>query len=224
MSSREDTRLADFSAIPDPAAGKVPREAPAVAPPTEPSLTRAARRTRGWIAFGAAVGWILILLMKFGARADLMTASVVAQITIWLVIACAGLALALRPDARGLPRGVRIVQGTILAASVGFTVLVIVLTPANTKHVSGAYVCLIVATAMMLGPLFFAAIVLGRSFLSAPGWRGAALGAIAGLAAATGIQAHCPIEAMDHVLLTHGLPILLGAVIGGLWGRTLGRV
>jgi hypothetical protein len=49
------------------------------------------------------------------------------------------------------------------------------------------------------------------------------IGAIAGLAGAVGVHAHCPLAAMAHVLVAHGLPIVLGAAVGAVAAALGGR-
>jgi hypothetical protein len=75
-----------------------------------------------------------------------------------------------------------------------------------------------------LVPLALAALSLRRSFLSAPAWRGAAVGAACGLVGAFGIHAHCHYTAAAHVLGAHGLPVLACALLGAAAGALGGRV
>jgi hypothetical protein len=77
---------------------------------------------------------------------------------------------------------------------------------------------------MALGPLVAAALLLRRSFLAAAGWRGAAVGALAGLAGTLGVHAHCPCATVGHLLAAHGPSIAVGAVLGGVFGLARGRV
>jgi hypothetical protein len=76
---------------------------------------------------------------------------------------------------------------------------------------------------MTLGPLIAAALYFRASFLSVPAWRGAAVGALAGLAGSVGIHAHCPKQALLHLLAAHGTAILAGAAAGAGLGTIGGR-
>ena len=86
-----------------------------------------------------------------------------------------------------------------------------------------ARTCLGISTLMTVGPLAAAAVLLRRSFLSAPGWRGAAVGGLSGLLGSAGIHAHCPCQTLGHLLAAHGAAIALGAVAGATLGRLGGR-
>ena len=72
---------------------------------------------------------------------------------------------------------------------------------------------------MTAGPLLAAGVGLDRAFISAPGWRGATVGALAGLAGAIGLHAHCGVPVFGHLLFGHAPVILVGALIGALLGR-----
>jgi hypothetical protein len=73
------------------------------------------------------------------------------------------------------------------------------------------------------GPIAVAALLLRRSFLSAPVWRGAAVGAVCGLTASVLIHAHCAAPGASHVLVAHGFPAVCGALVGALLGALGGR-
>ena len=95
--------------------------------------------------------------------------------------------------------------------------------PSGEPGWAAASACLGVATLMALGPLAAAALIFTRAFPSASLWRGATVGALAGLSGAIGIHAHCPYQSWSHLLLAHGPVLAVGAILGGLFGRTLGR-
>jgi hypothetical protein len=79
--------------------------------------------------------------------------------------------------------------------------------------------CLGVGSLMAAGPLVAAAIGLEHAFVTAPGWRGAAVGALAGLAGAIGLHAHCAVPVFGHLLFGHAPVIVVGAVVGAVVGR-----
>jgi len=223
MTAQGPTSTRDFAAIPDPAAEVTLRSRPPAQAPTEPAATRADRRLRGALALAASIGWIAAIVARLGLRADFMAADVLIEIGAWTIVGVAGLFVALRPSAGGLPRSLRAVQVVLLGVLLVFAVLAAALAgpPADSLQ---AAPCLALGALMAAGPMVLTAIFLQRSFISSPGWRGAAIGAICGLAGSVGIHAHCPRVAMSHVLLTHGLPILLGSIAGAVWSRARGRI
>jgi hypothetical protein len=227
-----------FADIPDPAgidaarAGAAPglRDAagvvPAMAAPSEPSPTRgqaARRRTIALVIGGAgAVG----LALTLGLRADLVTPEVLAQIGLWSLAVPASLLIALRPRAGGFPPGVsavRIGLVSLLGLFIGLALM-----PVDGAHVPLAprtvRFCLSFGALAGLPALAGAGIVLRRAFLNAPVLRGTLVGAVCGLAGSVSIHAHCPVVTSSHVLLAHGLPIVVFGALGAIFGAFRGRV
>ena len=69
-----------------------------------------------------------------------------------------------------------------------------------------------------------AAVVLRHAFLNAPVLRGALVGAACGLVGAISIHSHCPVVSASHVLVAHGLPIVVFGALGAIFGAFRGRV
>ncbi|WP_437586749.1 NrsF family protein [Sorangium sp. So ce1000] len=212
--------------IPDPAAHVAARTPPArVEAPTEPSPTRPARERRVVGAILAGLAWILLVTWVEGFRDDLGSPRVAFPLVLWAALSGLGLPLALLPRARGLPAGLRALQALVAAVPIGFLGAAIVTSraadpPAPLElHLR----CGAVALGMAVVPLALAALVLRGSFLSAPAWRGAAIGALCGLGAAIGIQTHCPLDELVHVTFAHGVPIAAGALFGAAAGALRGR-
>ncbi|WP_437275795.1 NrsF family protein [Sorangium sp. So ce375] len=212
--------------IPDPAAHLAARPPPAVVEaPTEPSPTRPARERRVVGAILAGLAWILLRTWVEGFRDDLGSPRVALPLVLWAALSGLGLLVVFVPRARGLPAGVRALQALVAAVPLGFLAAAVVTTraadpPAPLEvHLE----CSAVALSMALVPLALAALLLRRSFLSAPAWRGAAMGALCGLAAAIGIHAHCSLDELVHVSFAHGLPIAAGALLGAAAGALRGR-
>ncbi|APR80368.1 Hypothetical protein A7982_05715 [Minicystis rosea] len=212
--------------IPDPAAHVARLPVPPATPPTDPSPTRDDRRRLEVIAVAASCLWLGAALCICGVRADIGAPRVIAPLVVWTLTVMIGLVVLLRPWHRGLPAPVRAVQHAIWIVPAVYVGLVIAVgdgasgAPFGRGTVPG---CFGLAHLMAVGPLLGAAILLRRSFLSASAWRGAAVGSLAGLAGSLGVHAHCSVPALDHVLLAHGPAILVGAVLGGILGRTRGR-
>jgi hypothetical protein len=146
-------------------------------------------------------------------------------IAVWLAGGAANRGVVLRPRARGLPAGVRAVQHAVWIVPAAYVAGVALVAVPEAEPLTWASIksCLAVSALISVGPLAAAALFLRRSFLSAPGWRGAAVGALAGLAGSAGIHAHCACQSLGHLLAAHGAAIALGAVAGATLGRLGGR-
>lgn len=228
MAVPDPLSLDGLDRIPDPAAGLlVDGVVPPTPVPTAPSPTRAVRRRRALLAGALGMAWLGAAVVRLGVRSDIGAPSVAAPLVAWALTLAAGLALLSRPGVRGLPVGVRVVQHAlwivpaiyVLAAALSAAAA----GPSGEPGWGAVRTCLGVASLMALGPLAAAALIFARAFPSASPWRGAAVGALAGLAGAMGIHAHCTYQVWDHLLLAHGPVIAVGALLGALFGRTLGR-
>jgi hypothetical protein len=211
--------------IPDPAERIARRPAPEAAPPAERSPTRRERSLLSAIALVLSAIWLVAGAAELGLRQDLGAPAIGAPLALLMLLAGAALALTVRPRHRGLPAGLRALRAAVLALPAAFVALVLIGARWDEPAPPGSTApCLLIAGGLSLVPIALAALVLQRSFLSAPAWRGAAVGAICGLAGAIVIQAHCPYTAAAHVVLAHGLPILGGAALGAAAGTLGGRV
>lgn len=211
--------------VPDPAARVAKAPTPAAVLPSEPSPTRADRRLRARATVAFVAVWIAAAVVVAGVRPDLGTPGVVMPILAWLAGGALILGLVLRPRARGLPVGVRVVQHAVWVVPAAYVAGVFLVAVPEGESLTWASMrtCLALSTAMALGPVIGAALFLRRSFLSAPGWRGAAVGALAGLGGSIGVHAHCPCQSLGHLLAAHGAAIGLGAVAGAALGHLGGR-
>ncbi|WP_437675249.1 NrsF family protein [Sorangium sp. So ce131] len=222
----EHELLEGLEDIPDPAAhlaGRAPP--PLTAAPAEPSLTRPARERRVASAILVGLAWVLLLTWIAGFRADIGSPRVAIPLALWALLSSLGLLLALTPRARGLPAGVRALQALVAAVPAGFLAAAVATSGLANGPLSLMMhlKCSAIGLGMALPPLALAAFVLRRSFLSAPAWRGAAIGALCGLGAVIGIQAHCSYDDVVHVAFAHGLPIAAGALLGAAGGALRGR-
>jgi hypothetical protein len=218
-----------FGDIPDPAEGRArgSQNARTVPAPTEPSLTRAARRR--WAVFAAlvAVAWVLTITLRSGVRGDIGASDVGLKGVAWAFLACGGLAFALVPGKKGLPRGIRLLQVLVVALPVFYAIIACASSKAAFLAALGDSAilpCLGLSIVLALGPLLLAGVVFSRTFLSAAGWHGAALGSSVALLGSIGVHAHCPVDAALHVIIGHGVPIAVGALFGAIFGALRGRV
>jgi hypothetical protein len=228
MATHDPISLDAMGEIPDPVAGAPTYDAgpvPAASPPAERSPTRAERRARARVVVAFAALWMGAALAVFGLRSDAPSPGVMAPILAWALSGAAVLLLVLRPRARGLPAGVRVVQHALWVVPVAYAIGVAVFAGPGDGPLTwdGVRGCMIISTLIAVGPLAAAAVLLRGSFLSAPGWRGAAVGALAGLAGSIGIHAHCPAQGLSHLLAGHGTVIAAGAALGAALGRIGGR-
>lgn len=211
--------------IPDPAAPIAARPAPPAEAPSEPSATRPQRARQGAVALAAALAWVCGMIAHYGLRQDLRDPPIVVALSLLAVFAAGAVWLILRPGARGLPLRVRGVQAAAIAIPLGFAALALLGSHTGVAPPPDhAWTCVSAGGAMTFGPLVLAAVMLRRSFLTAPAWRGAAAGALCSLLGAVGIHACCLYTAADHVLLEHALPILGGALLGAAAGAVKGRI
>lgn len=226
MSARDPASSDAFNEIPDPAADLSPPPEPAASAPTSSSWTRSERRRRSLVVIALSIGWVVAVLIKLGVRPDLGALNVTTPILLWVVVAMVSLVAALRPRHGGLPPASPVVQ--IIAASV--PVLFVASALYASRHAEDAPFtlensagCIAWAGIAAAGPFALAGFLFERTFLSAPAWRGAAIGVVCGLCAAASIHTHCPMTASAHVVLAHGFPIAAGGLLGALFGALRGR-
>lgn len=224
--ANEPMSLEGMEDIPDPAAFLAARPPPLEAKaPAERSATRPQRERGRALAVAASLTWTAGSLALWGLRPDLRTPAVVIPLAAWTLLAAGALRIALRPRTRGLPWAPWAVQAALIAVPTGFALSALVGADLREPLLEGSTLpCALAGAQIALVPLALAALTLRRSFLSAPAWRGAAVGAACGLIGAFGIHAHCAYAAGAHVLVAHGLPILLCALLGAAAGALGGRV
>jgi hypothetical protein len=227
MAAPDPFSLEDFGSIPDPARGVASRPTPPLPPPGAPSPTRAERRRRTRVAAGFGVAWLVFVVWRLGLRANIADAGLLASLGVWALVSAGGLALLLRPNARGLPPSLRVVQIVLLALAALYVAGVLARAAAAPEvpiHWTNALGCLSCAHLLAAGPFVVAALLFRRTFLSFPAWRGAVVGAACGLGGAIGIHAHCAVETAAHVLVAHGLVIVIAAALGAALGARQGRL
>lgn len=214
--------------IPDPAADTAARTAPVPVVPSLPSLTRAERRRRAGLYGVLSLVWVGACVWYGEPRADMVKPGAIAPIALWSLASALALALALFPRRRGLPPGIRAIQLVLAGVPILFVLPVLIVSagvPPGSLGLHGdiGSGCLAFTTLMGLGPLFFASLALQGSFPSVPIIRGAAVGVLCGLFGAIGMHAVCPCALRSHLLIGHGVPILLLGLLGGAFGALRGR-
>lgn len=222
MTTGELDRFAD---IPDPLRGAAPRPPPLPELPSEPSPTRDQRARRGWLALAVSAVWLVLFALLLGPRPDLARTEILLRLAAWTLALPLGLFVALRPRSNGWPLGITALRLGLVALVAVFVGLALLPAEGSQAPLSFTTVrgCLLVTLLFGLPPLAVAALVLRGAFLNAPALRGAVVGAVCGLAGAAGIHSHCVVVTDSHVLLAHGLPIVLFAAIGAFLGIRRGR-
>ncbi len=197
--------------------------------PAAPSPTRARTRALRAIALAAAllcdVAWLLFHETR-GNLAQQGAWSVALGIAI--PFGAAGLALA--AAVRRGPRGLGAPAGRIAALAVGAPILFAAATllaappesgdPLFWRHAVG---CMTVTALLTLGPLALGLWAFRHGFAAAAGWRTAAIGVAAGALAAATMSLHCPITTAGHVILGHGLVMIVAGLAGALLAPALAR-
>jgi len=223
--------LERFGDIPDPLA---PIAAPAASSDVPsalreqvgamPSPTRAQVQSRRLAAAALAVVWAAAMAGVLGVRPD-AAALPGSYLLFWCVapalLAFAGMIVLSRAGRSGLGLTLGVVAALAVASPGALALLALGLpTPpaavAGPGFVRGLVVCLDMTLVGALPPLVLAVAVLRRAFPSAAGWRGALVGATAGLLSATAMNVHCPLVDPMHMLLGHALPIALAAGLGAV--------
>lgn len=185
-----------------------------------PDRLQMQRRRRNALVLSG--GWLLSHLAVFGLRQDLRQLSstyLLAQVGLPFALASASLYVATRPGRLGLGLSWAVVATLAVLGPVSFWVAG-VLTPvpyattADNQPWLGALVCSDIMLAWMSAPLFAAAFALRGAFAAAAVWRSALVGASVGLLSGVTINLHCSNVHPFHLAVGHGVPVVLGCIIG----------
>jgi hypothetical protein len=141
-----------------------------------------------------------------------------------LPLAAAGVALTatVRRGASGLGGGVVEVVALVCAPPLLFAGGTFLVAPADATE--GAFVahatrCIVATAVLAAGPLALGLLALRRSFVAAAAWRSAALGVACGGFAAATMSVSCPDSGAVHVVVAHGLMMLVAGAAGALASR-----
>jgi hypothetical protein len=226
----DDFDLLRLDEIRDPLAGvgDVPlpplRSRPLARPRTRSQLA-AQRLAALGMALAYQVAWLAILKWR-GDLHSTRQAALFLEVSVPLFAAAVALGAAVTPGRHGLgmPKG-RLAMLTLLAPVV-FALVTLVGAPADMDvepFFWHALRCFGFTLLFAAGPLALVAWAYRHAFVAAPGWRVAALGiASGGLAAAT-MSMVCSVGNAGHVLVGHGGMILVGGLVGALFGPRFGR-
>lgn len=187
-------------------------------PPLESSPTRTQVQRSRWMALALALVSQGVMLAAMGPRADLSEVTLVlllAAILLPALAALAALQIATHTGPLGLGQSPRKLSLLLLAPTLLFSVSALV--PAGSHSPISFWKstaeCILGTMMFALMPLGLALFAFRRSFLSAAPLRTAAIGLACGALAAAAIELRCSIAGWQHVLLGHGVALL---VCGGL--------
>lgn len=190
-----------------------------------PAPTRAqAARARLWLFAGGVAGAVAIFLIQGGVRVTDRPPSLVAWTSLGTAIFC-GVGMYFLFTRRGRSALRRPWAWLLLAAvlaTVGFVVFKYGISAAyghaNVWPDRAGFKCLRVGILTGALPLFAALASWRHTDPLTPVATGAAFGAGAGLGSAVLVDLWCPVAYVPHLLLGHVLPIVVLALLGGVFG------
>jgi hypothetical protein len=235
MNQRSEPDLSQLGAIGDPFADaasappRVPLEPPRVPGGDKASPTRARVRMVRWIAFVAALVFEVPCVVLSHHRRD-MTALPLPEFAVGLLLPLAAAAVALLAATRRGPRGLGMPARAIITLAVAAPALFYLVTMAGAPAAGAdpdfwlhAAKCAYTTAFLTVGPLLLGLWAFRRSFAAAAAWRTAALGVAAGCLAATAMSIACPMAGAAHVILGHGLMMLVAGFAGALLAPAISR-
>jgi hypothetical protein len=221
-------RLGD---IPDPLQGRVESAPRRAALPADPSPTRGVVRWRRWAALSLSFAWVAGNLAAYGVRSDLSILPlgyVALEVAAPFALALVALVGAVHSGRFGLGTDRRIVSALTLTGPAAFAVLAIAgpaIYPEAFRNgaLDGCLGCFKAALLWAAVPLALAGLTLRRAFVTGAGWRAALVGTSCGLLAGGTINLFCPNADPLHVIVGHGIPMLVTSVVGAVsmarWAR-----
>jgi hypothetical protein len=215
---------ARFSEIPDPS--PLQEAAPPLLrlPELLPSPERSRVRKHRLAALTCSVAWLFTHLVFYGIRTDfhgLPVLYVAAQILLPFGVAVASLFVALSYGKLGLGARIGLVSGLAVLGPLAFCLVafgapVPYVADSDASSLRGNLVCFDITVAWAAVPLLCAGLTLPGAFASGVRWRSALVGAAIGLFAGATMNLHCPNVAPLHVLMGHGLPVIVATILGAV--------
>jgi hypothetical protein len=231
MSDFDLDRLAD---VPDPLAGLDDAPMPPLRAMGAPSPTRSHVASVRTAAFLAAllyeVAWIAIMNKRDDLR-TLAPLTLFMEVSIPVGAAVLALVAATATGSRGLGESkARLATLSLLAPAVfvAATVLLATMMPTGEEDTGSFWLhclrCFGWTSLYAAGPFVLAGWAFQRSFVVAPSWRTAALAIACGASGAATMVFVCSVGTPAHVLIGHGGPMFVGAIVGALVGRRFGQI
>jgi hypothetical protein len=210
--------------IPDPLTDAP--SAPAVVAhlrPAESSPVRGQIRRRRSAALAIGAVWLCAHLAAYGVRQDMHRLSaryIAAQMLLPALLAALSLLLAVAPGKLGLGLGASLLAAFAVLGPLSFWLFAAGMPVPYPTDTGGAFslsslVCLDLTLLWETAPLLLAGMALRRGFPTSTRWRGALVGGALGLACGAAINLHCPNPNAAHLVVGHGIPIVVAALVGG---------
>lgn len=222
MSSPTDPELAALlGEIPDPTP-PASHASPLRLPSLSDTPTRSVVKRRRALALIGGVSWIGAHLAVYGIRTDLTALPfpyVAAQIVLPALLATASLVVALGSGKLGLGFKIGLVSTLAILGPASFCFIALgapVPRVSDPSTLIDTFLCFDITIAGVAVPLLCAAITLRGAFAAGARWRSALVGAGIGLFAGATMNLHCPNVAPAHMLLGHGLAVVVAAALGAL--------
>jgi hypothetical protein len=220
--------------IPDVAPPRPAAPPPAPRAPMEVGPPRDVLRRRRRLAYVGTWLWLAAQVLALGVRTDferLGAVYVALHIALPLALATATLFAALWPGRTGLGVSAKIVVGLSIASIAAYVAVALAMpepyafvAPTGARFWRWTVGCFDVTFLMGTVPLLFLVPAIRRTFVAGAFFRCAAIGLSCGLAGTATIGVHCDNISRFHVLVSHGLPAVLLALIGGLLVSRIARV
>ena len=222
MTSPTDPEFAALlGEIPDPAASA--SVAPSLRLPSLPGApTRQVVQGRRAAALIGGLSWLGVHLAVYGVRTDLAGLPftyVAAQIALPVLLATGSLVVALGSGKLGLGLKIGLVSSLAILGPASFCVIALgapIPRVPEPGTLLDTVLCFDITVAWVAVPLLCAAITLRGAFAAGARWRSALVGAGIGLFAGATMNLHCPNVAPAHMLLGHGLAVVVAATLGAL--------
>ncbi len=168
------------------------------------------------------MAWVMGNLAVYGLRPDLAALPLgylAVQVVAPFLLALTALVGALHPGRFGLGFERRIVLGLTLSGPAAFALLAFAgppLYPAGFRYggLDGCLMCFNTTLIWAAVPLGLIALALRRAFVSGVPWRAALVGVSCGLLAGGTINLFCPNADPVHVMVGHGVPMLVTTLVG----------
>jgi hypothetical protein len=213
-----------FAEIPDPGLTTALSSSTARLLELGSSATRDTTRKRRLAALTGSAAWLLAHLAVYGIRSDLHALPrlyVVAQIVLPFLLAALSLFVALSHGKLGLGMKIGVISGLSLLGPLAFCLIGCGAPPPHLaeREESSALailLCFDITVVWTALPLLCAALTLPGAFATAVRFRSALVGAAVGLFAGATMSLHCPKVAPLHLLLGHGLPVIVATILGAV--------
>jgi hypothetical protein len=171
-----------------------------------------------------SVAWVSVHLAVLGVRRDLgelPTLYLLAQVFLPFLVAVLSLFIALGSGKLGLGLKVGLVSALAVLGPASFVLIAVGAPipgeiPTGVATLLAIFICFDITVAWAGVPLLLAALTLRGAFAASAAWRSALVGAGAGLFAGATMNLHCANVAPMHMLLGHGVPVILATLAGAL--------